>query len=391
MVDGAMGQMEGESPRMVSTPWFDYEIPLSQAAEVGTRKVITEHATIGLVVTTDGTIGDIAREDYVLAEERIIGELQEINKPFCLLLNTQKPQSEEAQALRLALEEKYQVSCMAVNCLQLATQDIEQILSTVLYEFPAKEFCFTLPDWITSLPDETPLKEEIYQSILQTCQSIAKLRDAGTMIAALSDGAGIDRAEVREINLGEGRVDAQLMVPQSLFFEILRNQSGVAVQSEADLLPLLCEMAQIKREYERLSSALEQVERTGYGIVMPTVGQLRFEPPEIVKQNGRFGVKLRAGAPSIHMIRADIETEISPIVGSEKQSEELVQYLMAEFEDSPEKIWESNIFGKSLSDLVNEGLNNKLYKMPQEARAKLQETLQRIINEGSGGLICIIL
>ncbi|MBQ9535000.1 MAG: stage IV sporulation protein A [Clostridia bacterium] len=391
MVKGALGQFEGDAPRMVTTPWFDREIPLAEAAEIGTRKVICEHSTIGIVVTTDGSIGEIERTDYAAAEERIIKELKDIDKPFTILLNCTDPYAPEAQELRAELEKKYGVSCTAANCMHLKSADIEAILSSVLYEFPAKEFCFTLPEWIEALPEGHTLKDELYERIFSAACGISKMRDAKTQIAAVAEYGNINRAEITEIDLADGRITTDIQVPQTLFYNILTENSGIDISSEGDLLPLLCEMARIKKDYARLEGALAQVKQTGYGIVMPSIEELRFEPPEIVKHGGQFGVKLKAGAPSIHMIRADIETEISPIVGSEKQSEDLIRYLLSEFNDSPEKIWDTNIFGKSLSELVNEGLNNKLYKMPDDARAKLQETLQRIINEGSGGLICIIL
>ena len=391
MVNSAVGQFEGDVPRMVMTPWSPNEMPLSKAAEIGTRKVITEHSTIGLVVTTDGSIGDIPREDYAEAEERIVSELKEINKPFCLLLNSARPQGAEARQLQKQLEDRYGVPCMAVNCQQLKQEDIEEILATVLYEFPAKEFSFMLPEWVSALPDDNPLRDELYGVILDKSGRIKKMRDARGAIACLTECDKIESASITGINLGEGIVSVRVDVPTSLFYEILSQQSGITITGEGQLMSLLCEMAEIKREYQRLESALTQVRQTGYGIVMPTISEMRLEKPEIVKQGGKYGVKLKASAPSIHMIRAEIETCLSPLVGSEQQSEELVQYLLSGFEDSPEKIWESNIFGKSLNELVNEGLNNKLYKMPDEARAKLQETLERIINEGSGGLICIIL
>ncbi|MEA4920573.1 MAG: stage IV sporulation protein A [Clostridiaceae bacterium] len=391
MVSGAIGQFEGDSPRMVSTPWFDYEIPLAEAAEIGTRKVITEHSTIGLVVTTDGSIGDIPRSDYIPAEERIIAELKEINKPFCILLNTTSPTSATAIELSAKLSVKYGVSCMPVNCMQLKKDDISSILKTVLYEFPAKEFAFTLPDWIGALPDDNKVKVGVYSSILTVCSQIVRMREVKEKMPQLNQCEYIESTKTSEIDLGEGIVSIAVTTPKALFYQIISEQSGIEVKGDGDLLPLLCQMAQIKEKYMRVEGALEQVIQTGYGIVMPTRDEMHLEKPELVNQGGRYGVKLRASAPSIHLIRADIETEVSPIVGSEKQSEDLVKYLLAEFEDSPEKIWESNIFGKSLCELVNEGLNNKLYKMPVDARGKLQETLQRIINEGSGGLICIIL
>lgn len=391
MVNGAVGQFEGDVPRMVMTPWSDNEMPLARAAEIGTRKVITEHSTIGLVVTTDGSIGEIPRDGYVEAEERIVKELQEINKPFCMLLNCAAPGGPEARQLRDQLAEKYGVPCMAVNCLQLTQNDIEEILTAVLYEFHAKEFDFTLPEWVSALPDDNPLRDELYSEILDKSSQIAKMRDARAAIAALGQCDKIENAAITGISLGDGVVSVRVDVPSALFYEILSQQAGVTISGEGELMSMLCEMAQIKREYQRLEGALAQVRQTGYGIVMPSISEMRLAEPEIVKQGGKYGVKLRASAPSIHMIRAEIETCLSPMVGSEQQSEELVKYLLSGFEDSPEKIWESNIFGKSLSELVNEGLNSKLHKMPDEARAKLQETLERIINEGSGGLICIIL
>ena len=391
MVRGAVGQFEGDVPRMVMTPWSDSEMPLAKAAEIGTRKVITEHSTIGLVVTTDGSIGDIPREDYAEAEERIVKELQDINKPFCVLINSMNPGGEDASRLCSELTSRYGVPCMAFNCLSLTPADIEQIMSDVLYEFPAKEICFTLPEWVSALPDDNPLRDELYSEVLEKGSRIQKMRDAKTAIAALGECDKIERAAVTDIRLGEGIITACVDVPSKLFYEILSRQAGIEIAGEAELMGMLCEMANIRREYMRLEGALAQVRQTGYGIVMPSVSEMKLAEPEIVKQGGKYGVKLRASAPSIHMIRADIETCLSPLVGSEQQSEELVKYLLSGFEDSPEKIWESNIFGKSLSELVNEGLNSKLYRMPDEARAKLQETLERIINEGSGGLICIIL
>ena len=391
MVDGAVGQLEGDEPRMVSTPWFDYDIPLGQAAETGTRKVITEHSTIGLVVTADGSFGEIPREAYESAEERIIAELRDIRKPYCILVNSARPASDETQGLVQALRERHGVAVLAIDCARLSGEGIDGILSAVLYEFPAREFCFTLPEWVGTLPAGNDIRDGVYAHILAACEGVCKMRDAQSAVQSLTGCEQITRASLDEIDLGLGQIKATVTVPQALFFSLLSEQSGVTVRNEGDLLPLLSQIAGIRSEYDRLAGALQQVRQVGYGIVMPTLQELRLEEPEIIRSGGQYGVKLRASAPSIHMIRADIETEISPIVGSEKQSEDMVHYLLSEFEDDPEKIWNSNIFGKSLSELVGEGLNNKLYKMPEDARAKLQETLQRIINEGSGGLICIIL
>ena len=391
MVEGAIGQFEEDRPRMVRTPWFEEEIPLAQAAEVGTRKVICEHSTIGIVVTTDGSIGEIPRESYIDAEERIVRELQEIRKPFCILLNSTQPSAPATRELQRALERKYGVTCLTANCQTLARAEIEEILSAVLYEFPAREYRISMPAWVTMLPADDPLQRSLYQSVYDTCSRIDRMRDAKGQVEQLGTCEEVEQALLREMRLSDGSVDIAVTVPQALYYRMLSQQSGMEIKDEADLLPLLCKMAKMQKEYDHVSQALEQVRRTGYGIVMPKCEEMQLEQPEITKQGGRFGVRLKASAPSIHMIMTNVETEINPIVGSEKQSEDLVNYLMEEFRDSPEKIWESNIFGKSLSDLVNEGLVGKLYKMPDDSRAKLQNTLERIINEGSGGLICIIL
>ena len=342
-------------------------------------------------ITTDGTISEIARGEYIPAEERVVAELKQMNKPFVVLLNSVNPGAAETQDLRAQLEEKYGVSCLAVNCAQLSQSDIELVLRTVLYEFPAKEFRYTLPSWVNALESDNAIRGQIYDTIYQCTGNISRMRDVQLAMAELSECEYISDFIITAMNLGEGSVEINVMVEDALYYNILSSRSGIPIKDQADFLPLLCELASIREEYGRISSALEQVRQTGYGIVMPARSEMTLEEPEIVRQGGRFGVRLKASAPSIHMIRADIKTEVSPIVGSEKQSEELVHYLLSEFEDSPDKIWESNIFGKSLHELVNEGLNNKLYKMPEEARSKIQETLQRIVNENSSGLICIIL
>ncbi len=391
MVEGALGQFEDDKPRMVRTPWFQEEIPLTQAAEVGTRKVITEHSTIGIVVTADGSFTDLTREAYAQAEERIIRELQAIRKPFCILLNCADPTAASARALREELEETYGVTCLAVNCQTMDKEQIEGVLSAVLQEFPALEYRISLPPWVTLLPADDPLQIALYQNIYDTCAGIGRMRDAAACVEQLKTCEAVEQAVLQEMRLSDGTVSIQVTVPQALYYRMLSQRSGMEIRSESDLLPILSEMAKIRKEYGHIAQALEQVRRTGYGIVMPECSEMHLEQPEITRQSGRFGVRLKASAPSIHMIMTNVETEINPIVGSEKQSEDLVNYLMEEFRDSPEKIWESNIFGKSLSALVNEGLAGKLYKMPDESRAKLQNTLERIINEGSGGLICIIL
>ncbi|MBR4304038.1 MAG: stage IV sporulation protein A [Clostridia bacterium] len=391
MIPGAVGEFENDTPRMITTSWFDHEIPLAQAAEVGTKKVICEHSTVGIVVTTDGSIGDIERADYIAAEERIIAELKEINKPFCVLVNCVDPLSQRALMLQDELSEKYGVPCKAVNCMSVKSDEIDGIISNILHQFPVKEYSFSLPEWIMYLPEHDRLRKDLYNRILNTCENALKMQDAAQAVACIKDGELISDALIKEIDTGKGCIFAQVEMPTQLFYKTLSEYSGITVKNEGHLMEIMRETANIREEYAHISGALEQVRQTGYGIVMPAPHELTLEQPEIIKQGGRSGVRLKASAPSIHLMRADIETEINPIVGSEKQSEDLVQYLLSEFEDSPEKIWDTNIFGKSLSELVNEGLNNKLYKMPDEARAKLRQTLERVINEGSGGLICIIL
>ena len=391
VVPSALGYVENDGPRMVVTPWFEEEVPFNMAAEIGTRKVIQEHSTIGLVVTTDGSISDIPREEYEQAEEKVIAELKEIEKPFVVLLNATEPGSAKVQDLARQLSGKYGVPVMPVNCLELTQNDIRAIMSAVLYQFPVKEICVDFPRWILSLEKDHWLRQELVSSILDHAQEIVRIRDVEAAMSKTTEQEHVESASVTEIDLGRGRVKLLMQVPGNLLYEIISERTGLDIDSEAGLMPCMMELAQVKRDYEKIKGALDQVAAVGYGIVMPTLEELKLEEPEIVKQGNRYGVRLKASAPSIHMMRADITTEISPIVGSEKQSEELVMYLLQEFEDSPEKIWESNIFGKSLHSLVNEGLHNKLYRMPQEARLKLQETIERIINEGCTGLICIII
>lgn len=391
LVEGALGTEEDGAARMVHTPWFDYDIPFEQAAETGTRKVIADHATIGLVVTTDGSISDIPREEYAEAEERVIRELQELQKPFAVLLNCERPSSAEAQELAEQMQQRYGVPVLAVNCLDMTEADIRKILSNVLMEFPVKEIKVNLPRWILSLQKGHWLKTALYDAICSACGEIRRINHVAEKLQEIESCEQIAHAQVTGMDLGNGKVMLSITVKPNLFYDILSEASGLAIGGEEGLLPCLCELARIKKEYDKVKGALEEVAATGYGIVMPSLEELTLEEPQIVKQGGRYGVRLRASAPSIHMMRADITTEVSPIVGSEKQSEELVMSLLQEFEDNPQKIWESNIFGKSLHELVNEGLHNKLYRMPADARIRMQETIERIINEGCNGLICIIL
>lgn len=391
IVPSALGYIENEQPRMVVTPWFEEAIPFNMAAEIGTQKVIKDHSSIGLLITTDGSISDIPRVEYEEAEERVVNELKEINKPFAILLNCTYPHSSAAQELRDRLEEKYKVPVVATNCLDLTEEDIKEILRSVLYQFPVKEVCVDIPGWICALEKDHWLKKSVYGCIQDCARNVEHVRDVETVFQNLGNCEHIQSHRVDDIDLGQGSVKMSITVPTSLFYKILGEATGIEIDDEAGLMPTMIELARIKKSYDKIKGALEEVHATGYGIVMPSLDELTLEKPEIVNQGGKYGVKLRASAPSIHMMRADITTEISPIVGSEKQSEELVMFLLNDFEENPEKIWSSNIFGKSLHELVNEGLHNKLYRMPADARIKLQETIERIINEGCGGLVCIIL
>ncbi len=391
IVPSSLGYIEGESPRMVKTPWFDEEIPFNMAAEIGTQKVISEHSTIGLVVTTDGSISDIPRYEYEEAEERVIEELKEINKPFIVLLNCMYPDSPSAAEMSKALSEKYSVPVLPVNCLDIEENEILEILRQVLMEFPVKQVSVHVPSWMKSLSCDHKIKKSLMSAVKKQAQELKCIRNINDMCAHLANEEYITHIRVDSISLGDGVAEIWADITNSVFYEIVSDVSGVEVKNEEQLIKTLTEMAEIARKYKRIRSALDEVEATGYGIVMPNIDELTLEEPEIMKQGGKYGVRLKASAPSIHMMKATINTEVAPIVGSESQSEDLVKYLLNEFQENPGKIWQSNIFGKSLDDLVNEGLKNKLYHMPTEARMKLQQTLERIINEGCSGLLCIII
>ena len=391
MVSGAIGAEEDGKPRMVTTPWYDYEIPMTEAAEKGTKKVMEDHCTVGVVITTDGTITEIPREDYVDAEKRSIRDMQATGKPFLVLLNSAEPESTATKELAESLSQEYGVLVSPVNCLVMEQEDILEVLRQLLYEFPLEELDFYMPGWVMALPEEHPVKQRLYASLLSLAEKTTHLRNAQTAFAQLPEETDLQRMELRRVEPGSGIAEITLVFPEALFYKILSQETGVELQDDAQLMAFLSEMAEIRKDYDRISGALNQVRATGYGIVMPNTEEMKLEVPEIVRKNGSYGVKLKASAPSIHMLRADITTVLSPMVGDEKQSQELVNYLLAEYEGNTEKLWESNIFGKSLFDLVNEGLNAKLSRMPEDARMKLRDTISRIINEGSGGLICIIL
>lgn len=391
VVPSAIGYIEDENPRMVRTPWYDHEIPFNTAAEIGTKKVISEHSTIGVVVTTDGSVTDIPRAEYEMAEERVIDELKTLNKPFVVLLNCINPNDDKSLELANKLTLKYSVPVIPVNCLEIDENDIKEILSQVLFEFPVSRIEIKLPAWMQALEKDHWLKKEIFSLLKSVVDEVSHLRDVEKICSILGDNKNIQQADISRIDLSQGTVVVETLTDSLLFYKILEEKTGISVENEQSLMSAISDLSEIKRKYEKVKTALDEVERTGYGIVMPELSELTLEEPELMKQGGRYGVRLKASAPSIHMLRADIKTEVAPIVGSESQSEDLVLYLMKQFEENPKEIWNSDIFGKSIYSIVNEGLNNKLARMPIDAREKMRETVQRVINEGCNGLICIIL
>lgn len=391
IVPSAIGYIEDEQPRMVKTPWFDEQIPFNMAAEIGTKKVITDHSTIGLVVTTDGSISDIPREEYAEAEERVIQELKDINKPFIVLLNSMYPDSPETVAIANEIGSRYNVPVVAVNCLELDEIEIKRILAQILFEFPIKEIKVEMPKWVTSLEKGHWLKTSVYSAISKPADSISKIREIQQLTESANNCENIQKAEVSSIDLGKGTAVISIALKNNLFYKVLGEKTGLVIADEGDMLNCVMELAKMKNDFDKIRKAYNDVNEKGYGIVMPSMEELSLEEPEIIKQGGKYGIRLRASAPSIHLMKTNITTEVTPIVGSEQQSEELVSYLLKEFEENPIQIWGTNIFGKSLHELVNEGLHNKLNRMPEDARNKLKETIERIINEGCNGLICIIL
>lgn len=390
-VEGALGYEEEEGPRMVSTPWFEEPIPFQEAAEIGTRKVISEHSTLGILVTTDGTITDISRENYLEAEERVVEELKDINRPFIILLNSTRPNAPETLQLGEELSEKYDVPVLPVDCAELSHNDILTILEKALFEFPVNEVGITLPLWVEELNEKHWLRQKFSDAVEETVRHVRRLRDIDCAVDNLGDYDFIHNVKLNKMDMGTGVAAIEITSKSELFYQVLTEETGFRLEGEHELFRLVQDLAVAKREYDKVSAALLEVRDSGYGVVTPRLDEMNLEEPELIRQGNRFGVKLKASAPSLHIIRADITTEITPIIGTEKQCEELVRYMLNEFEENPQKIWESEIFGKTLHDLVREGIQNKLHRMPENAQVKLQETLQRIVNDGSGGLICIII
>lgn len=391
MVDGAAGQFEDGEERMVTTPWFDHEISMTEAAEKGTYKVITEHSTIGIVITTDGSICDIPREKYIVPEQRVINELKEIGKPFVVLLNSAEPDSEFAVETAREISENYGVRCLRVNCLQLDEDGISEIIRSVLEEFPLKSVGIYLPEWLEALPGDNELRSEIFSGIMESYSGVSRIKDCYTSVDKLSEYEDISEVKVSKSDLGCGAMEVNVRLPRVLYYKTISEQTGIEVKNDGDLITTLSEMSAVKLDYDKLRSALEDVRTKGYGVVMPDSSQMHLEEPQIVRQGGKYSVKLKASAPAIHMMMTNIETEVTPALGGETASEDIINFLLQGFDGDVNRIWQSNIFGKSLYDIAEEGLTSKIEALPQSAKDKLQETLQRIINEGSGGLICILL
>ena len=388
MINGAVGATEDGAPRMVATPWYDYEIPMTDAAELGTKKVMQEHCTIGIVVTTDGTVTDIPREDYIEAEHRAITDMQKTGKPFLVVINSRDPHGDAARSVQKSIRDTFGLEAMIADCQAMDDDAIADMLQKVLLQFPMQELHVHLPRWMDALETEHPVKTALYQALLSYFEKITALVQADDVLNKLQELDFVQDYALRDVDLAAGTVCCALTFPETLFYEILSNKAGIPIEDDGQLLSLLTEFSAIKAEYDRISDALSSVKATGYGIVMPDAAQMVLQPPEVVKKGGAYGVKLKAGAPSIHMIRVDIDTEISPMVGGEQQSQDLITFLS---DEDPDKLWQSNIFGKSVYDLIREGLTSKLLRTPDDVRSKFRGSLTRIVNEGATGLICLIL
>ena len=390
MVEGAAGHIENDEERMVKTPWFDYEIPFTKAAEIGTRKVINDHSTIGMVVTTDGTIGELKRPNYIEAEERTIQELKSLGKPFLVLLNSAKPYSEETASLAKGMEEKYGVKVLPLNCQQLKKEDVYHVLEQVLMEFPITEMDFYIPKWLEILPAAHWLKSQVIQAARDMIKKVSRMKD---VTASLFDGSSpnIQAVRVQTKNLADGTVSLAVEVDEGCYYQILSDYTGLPIEGKYQLMQTLSQLAKMKREYEKVNEAMSQVRLKGYGVVTPDRSEILLDEPEVIRHGNKYGVKMRAEAPSINLIKAHIQTEIAPIVGSQQQAEDLIAYIRSNAGESEEGIWNTNIFGKSIEQIVEDGIQAKISQLTEDCQMKLQDTLQKIINDSNGGMICIII
>ena len=390
-MEGAAGQFEDGSERMVTTPWFDHEVTMTEAAERGTEQVIREHSSIGIVVTTDGSFGEIPREMFVEPEARVIQELKGLGKPFTVIINSAAPQSPDAVALAAQIREQYGVNCLCVNCLNMDEDDVSEILHSVMEEFPVSSIGFFLPDWVDALPDSNELKRSVYALLMENAGKATRLKDLPALMDQISQSELVSAVESGTGQLDRGGVSIHVQMPRSLYYQTLSQETGLSIESDGDLISTLSSMAAIRDDYEKIRNALDAVRTTGYGVVFPDNSEMELEEPQIVRQNGKYSVRLRAKAPAIHMMMTRVETEVSPAIGGENASEDIINFLLQGFDGEVNRIWESNIFGRSLNELAGEGLHNKIENLPENARRKLRDTLQRIINEGCSGLICILL
>lgn len=389
MVEGASGHVENNMERQVKTPWFEYEIPFTKAAEIGTQKVIRDHATIGFVVTTDGSVTDLPRENYVAAEEKTVNELKTIGKPFIILLNCRKPFGEETESLKAEMEEKYGVPVFPVNCEQLKSEDINEIMRQVLFEFPVTEVEFYIPKWVEMLSRDHAIKKDLIGNIRNVMEEIDDIRSVSAL-EPQTESPYIDQTTVEKVEMDTGRVKIRIGFVQQYYYEVLSELAGTQIRGEYELISTIKELSAMKREFGQIKDAFADVKMKGYGVVSPKKEEIHLDEPVIIKQGSKFGVKIRSEAPSIHMIRANIETEIAPIVGSEQQAEDLVEYIKKESE-TPEGVWGTNIFGKSVEELVMDGMRNKINMINDESQVKLQDSMQKIVNDTNGGLVCIII
>ena len=391
LVDGAVGHQEEDKPRLVRTPWDNNEIPFESAAEIGTKKVIEEYSTIGIVLTTDGSFTDIPRDKYVQAENRVVNELKALNKPFIIVLNCSNPTSENSRRLANELEERYQTPVVCVNALELNFDDISSIMEKVLMEFPMTSFDVNLPKWMQALASDNQIINNVLKQVKKASQNVNKMCDYLFVNDLFNDDENLEPISLRELRLGEGVCEFDITAKEGLYYSILSQECGECINDDFDLMKYIKSFSNEKKNYSKIKTALFDAEQNGYGVVLPTLEEMNLEEPVLVKQGGRYGVKLKASAPSLHIMKVDVTTEVAPTVGSEQQGEDLVNFIMNKYEDNPSGIWETNMLGKSLHDLVNEGLTSKLNSMPKDTQGKMRKTLTRIVNENKGGIICILL
>ncbi|WP_242631636.1 stage IV sporulation protein A [Sedimentibacter sp. zth1] len=391
MIPGALGHIENEQPRFVSTPWSDQQIPFTEAAEIGTKKVINEHSTIGILVTTDGSITEINRDNYIMAEERVVKELKEIDKPFVIILNSTNPHNENTVELAKQLKEKYNAPVQVIDCLNLQTSDVDNLINKVLYEFPIREINIDLPRWFDGLSIEHPLKNSFINSLKDDLENCYKISDFDADSIFSSGNDFIQEYFVKDIELGDGSINVKIDVDNAQYYKVISDITGCEIEGEHQILKLIEELSKSKKEYERVADALNEARTKGYGYVTPNIDDMIIEKPQLFKEGGRYGIKIKANAPSLHIINANLSSEISPIIGSKNQSEDFINYICDSSSDNPNNIWKAEIFGKTLYDLVEEQLEGKLTAMPENARRKIKRTIEKIVNDGSGSIIFIII